>query len=86
MYFQGNINKHTSIEQELFKDYSNYFEKSPIPTINKLQNFTKYIRRQDLSRFFSKNEIFNMQLDIPGSIALDREHIWVVEHCLLAVK
>ena len=26
MYFQGNINKHTNVEQELFKDYSNYFE------------------------------------------------------------
>ncbi|PUE64464.1 TylF/MycF/NovP-related O-methyltransferase [Arcobacter caeni] len=68
MYFQGNINKHTNVEQELFKDYSNYFESSAIPTINKLQNFTKYIRRQDLSRFLAKNEIFNMQLDIPGSI------------------
>lgn len=37
MYFQGNINKHTNVEQELFKDYSNYFESSAIPTINKLQ-------------------------------------------------
>jgi len=68
MLFQGNINKHTKQEQELFKEYTQYFESSALPTINKLQNFTKYVRRQDLSRFLAKNELYNLQTDIPGSI------------------
>jgi len=68
MLFQGNINKHTKQEQELFKEYAQYFESSALPTINKLQNFTKYVRRQDLSRFLAKNELYNLQIDIPGSI------------------
>src|SRR6202012_6154733 len=33
-----------------------------------LQNFTKYLRRQDLSRFLAKHELFKLQLDLPGSI------------------
>jgi len=68
MLFQGNINKHTKQEQELFKEYAQYFESSALPTINKLQNFTKYVRRQDLSRFLAKNELYNLQIDITGSI------------------
>ena len=68
MLFQGNVNKHTEVEQNLFKEYAEYFEKSELSTINKLQNFTKYVRRQDLSRFLAKNELYNLQLDVPGSI------------------
>lgn len=68
MLFQGNINKHTKVEQNLFEEYAEYFENSKLPTINKLQNFTKYVRRQDLSRFLAKNELYNLQLDISGSI------------------
>ena len=68
MLFQGNVNKHTEVEQNLFKEYAEYFEKSELSTINKLQNFTKYVRREDLSRFLAKNELYNLQLDVPGSI------------------
>lgn len=68
MLFQGNINKHTEVEQNLFKEYAEYFENSKLPTINKLQNFTKYVRRQDLSRFLAKNELYNLQINISGSI------------------
>jgi hypothetical protein len=66
--FQGNPDKHTSNEKNLFEKYADYFEKSPLPTSLKLSNFSKYARRQDLSRFLAKNEIFKLQLDIPGSI------------------
>ena len=65
---QLNVQNHTDIEQKLFSEYDYYFNNSPISTIGKLQNFTKYIRRQDLSRFLAKHELFKMQLDIPGSI------------------
>lgn len=65
---QSNLNNHTSIEKKLFSEYAEYFDKSPISTVGKLQNFSKYVRRQDLSRFLAKNELFKMQLNIPGSI------------------
>ena len=34
MLFQGNVNKHTEVEQNLFKEYAEYFEKSELSTIN----------------------------------------------------
>jgi hypothetical protein len=52
----------------LFSEYAAYFEKSPLSTSTKLQAFVKYTRRQDLSRFLAKNELFKMQVDIPGII------------------
>lgn len=66
--FQGNPAKHTELEKQLFDNYGNFFEQSPLPAHLKLSNFAKYTRRQDLSRFLAKNEIFKLQLDIPGSI------------------
>ena len=62
MLFQGNVNKHTEVEQNLFKEYAEYFEKSESSTISKLQNYTKYVRRQYLSRFLAKNELYNCVL------------------------
>jgi hypothetical protein len=63
-----NTGNHTKRELELFDDYKHYFEQSPISTTGKLHNFTKYVRRQDISRFLAKNELFKLQIDIPGSI------------------
>jgi hypothetical protein len=65
---QLNVQNHTEIEKQLFENYANYFDNSPISNVGKLQNFVKYIRRQDLSRFLAKHELFKLQLDIPGSI------------------
>lgn len=65
---QLNIQNHTQKEISLFKEYARYFRESPISEVGKLQNFTKYIRRQDLSRFLAKHELFKLQLDVPGSI------------------
>lgn len=65
---QLNVQNHTEVEKKLFSEYAEYFEYSPISGVGKLQNFTKYIRRQDLSRFLAKNELFKLQLNIPGSI------------------
>ncbi len=65
---QVNLNNHTKQEISLFSEYADLFNESPISTSGKLQNFCKYIRRQDLSRFLAKLELFKLQLDIPGSI------------------
>ncbi len=65
---QLNVQNHTEVEKKLFSEYAEYFECSPISGVGKLQNFTKYIRRQDLPRFLAKNELFKLQLNIPGSI------------------
>lgn len=47
---------------------SDAFANSPAPLRNKLDNFEKYVRRQALSRFLVKYELFKLQLGIKGSI------------------
>ena len=46
----------------------NFFDKSPFSTQDKLRNFSKYVRRQDLARFMVFYELFKKQIDIKGSI------------------
>ncbi|WP_446809990.1 TylF/MycF/NovP-related O-methyltransferase [Methylomonas sp. 2BW1-5-20] len=43
-------------------------EKYPAPINSKLDNFEKYVRRQAISRFLVRYELFQMQLGIKGSI------------------
>ena len=45
-----------------------YFEKSKGSNVEKLQNFAKYVPRQDLTTFLTKYEIFKKILNVPGSI------------------
>lgn len=63
-----NEHKHTETEKNLFAEYVTVFENSPLHTSQKLQSFAKYVRRQDISRFLAKNELFKMQLPVTGSI------------------
>ena len=65
---KANKHKHTENELSLFSEYATYFDKSPLPTEMKLQGFAKYVRRQDISRFLAKNELFKAQIDAPGVI------------------
>ncbi|MEP7108125.1 MAG: TylF/MycF/NovP-related O-methyltransferase [Ferruginibacter sp.] len=65
---QANLQNHTDNEKQLFFDYGEYFKNSDLDNTQKLQAFTKYIRRQDLSRFLAKNELFKLQLNLPGII------------------
>ncbi|WP_251963078.1 TylF/MycF/NovP-related O-methyltransferase [Salinibacter ruber] len=44
------------------------FEEAEYETENKLRNFEKYVRRQDISRFIARYELFKMQTNIKGSI------------------
>lgn len=65
---QINPQKHTEADKIRFAEYARYFEGSPLPASLKLSNFAKYVRRQDLSRFLAKNELFKLQVDVPGVI------------------
>lgn len=68
MYFQGNKKRYSDLEMQLFDEFEKYFSESPLPVINKLQCFSKYVRRQDIARFLAKNELFKLQLNVPGII------------------
>jgi hypothetical protein len=65
---QANLANHTLKEIDLFSEYGQFFNSSPLSVSSKLQNFSKYTRRQDLSRFLAKHELFKLQLNLPGSI------------------
>lgn len=47
---------------------SEIFKKFKVPVGEKLNNFEKYVRRQTLSRFLARYELFKMQLNIKGCI------------------
>jgi hypothetical protein len=46
----------------------NYFNESPGSSTEKLENFAKYVPRQNLARFLARYEIFKLIKDIQGSI------------------
>jgi Macrocin-O-methyltransferase (TylF) len=64
---------HDPVTQSL-NDYSyrealqNYFETSPGSSTEKLENFSKYVPRQNLARFLARYEIFKLIENIQGSI------------------
>ena len=45
-----------------------YFNSSIGTSVEKLQNFPKYVPRQDITNFLAKYELFKKVLNIPGSI------------------
>ena len=50
------------------KKIKNNFDISQFSTEDKLRNFSKYVRRQDLARFIAYKELFEKQINIKGSI------------------
>lgn len=48
--------------------YDEYWDKSEGTNFVKLENFTKYVPRESITRFLARNEIFKMQLHIHGSV------------------
>jgi hypothetical protein len=46
----------------------NYFNSSPGSSTEKLENFAKYVPRQNLARFLARYEIFRLIRDVQGSI------------------
>lgn len=55
-------------EKDIGKRIEAIFNKNPDSVENKLENFTKYIRRQKLTRLLSLYEIFKRVLPVKGSI------------------
>jgi hypothetical protein len=58
----------TTEEKEVGKNIQHIFNQCPDPIEIKLENFTKYVRRQHLKRFLAMYEIFKLILPIKGSI------------------
>lgn len=44
------------------------FERNPLPWDKKLENFPKYVRRQNLTRFMALYEVFKRVINVKGSI------------------
>ena len=55
-------------ESEAIMSVDTLFDESTCPTFDKLRNFPKYVRRQDIARFLCRYEIFKRQIAIKGSV------------------
>ncbi len=60
--------RQTAADEKAFSGYERYFRESPGSTISKLESFPKYARRQALSRFLARSEVFRRVLGVHGSI------------------
>ena len=58
----------TKAEQEVGKKIEEAFVRCPDSVETKLESFTKYVRRQSLTRFLAQYELFKQVLDVKGSI------------------
>ncbi len=55
-------------ELDYLKNLEKYFDVSLGSNVEKLQNFSKYVPRQDITNFLAKYELFKKILEVPGSI------------------
>lgn len=64
------VEKRTTHQKDVHyrKELEKYFSESPCSGVEKLVNFTKYVPRQELTRFISKYEIFKKVLAVQGSV------------------
>ena len=58
----------TKNDFQYLNELDQYFNDSVGSNVEKLQNFAKYVPRQDLTNFIARYEIFKKILNIPGSI------------------
>jgi hypothetical protein len=58
----------TAAEQQVGKNIERIFNQCPDPIEIKLENFSKYVRRQHLKRFLALYEIFKRAMNVKGSI------------------
>ena len=58
----------TDREQQSFDALAHYFETGLRSTISKLENFPKHVRRQALSKFLARADLFRKILHVHGSI------------------
>lgn len=62
------IRRATDNEIEYYSELEKYFKSSVGSLLDKISNFSKFVPRQDLSKFIAKYEIFKKVLHIHGSI------------------
>lgn len=58
----------TPVEQEVGKSIERIFLESPDSVEIKLENFTRYVRRQHLKRLLAMYEIFKLVIPVKGSV------------------
>lgn len=58
----------TATEKEASLEYARAFDENPDPTHVKFREFAKYARRQDLTGFLARYEIFKRVLTVKGSV------------------
>ena len=58
----------TDAEREEGPRNASLFEGNPSPLHSKLENFPKYVRRQNLTRFLALYELFKLALPVKGSV------------------
>ncbi len=51
-----------------FEEQEKYYAESVGSNVLKLENFTKYVSRESITRFLARNEVFKIQKNIHGSI------------------
>ena len=65
----GDLKPNQSKSNNLFfEEQERYFAESVGTNVLKLENFTKYVSRESITRFLARNEVFKTQLNIHGSI------------------
>ena len=52
----------------MYKKPKNFLTNPKASTTDKLKNFSKYVRRQDIARFMVYHELFKKQISIKGSV------------------
>lgn len=60
--------KHTSTEKNGVELFCSAFETSALPLAQRLQNFPRHVRRQDIARFLTKYDLFQLALPVNGNI------------------
>ena len=60
--------KHTTEEVDVIGALCDAFERSCLSLAQRLQNFPRYVRRQDLARFLAKYELFKLVIPVNGSV------------------
>ena len=58
----------TEAENEVGRQIEAIFERSPESIETRLENFPKYVRRQQLKRFLAMYEVFKRVLPVKGSV------------------
>lgn len=60
--------RQTTNNLDAMDQYANLFETFPATNFNKIESFARHVRRQTLSKFLSRAEIFKQTLNICGSV------------------